>query len=128
MRILELSGDYFRGREGTQGSIGWRTARGPEQADTDTLALKDAVLASALASSVTAIHITTKLCCLPLLPSHWQGDEDTRLHHALGWNRKTAGLTAKPTAQHSAAIRKGGTSDKLNDGLGRFCFIWQYGS
>jgi hypothetical protein len=93
----------------------------------DTLALKDAGLASALASGVSAIHITTKLCCLPLLPSHWQGNEDTRLHRALGWNRKTASPTAKPSAQHSAATGKGGTSAKLDDCLGRFCFIWQYG-
>lgn len=84
----------------------------------DTLALKDAGLASALANGVTAIHTTTRLCCLPLLRSHWQGNEDTRLYHVLGWNRKTASPTAKPSAQHSAAIRKGGTSAKLNDWAG----------
>lgn len=39
MRVLELSGDYFRGREGAQGRVGWRIARGPGQVVTVPLIL-----------------------------------------------------------------------------------------
>lgn len=94
MRILQLSGDYLRGR------IPRKRGR-EQQGNLDrrilfplTLALKDAVLASAIASGVTAIHTSQQnYAVFPFLPFHWQGNEDTRFHHALDWNRKTAGPT-----------------------------------